>query len=83
MSTWKMSPQGTTDEAFQAYEAIEELANVTFFSLLICFLFVQQELLLHSKWEKSVLTSYVENVSMFSFAQIFHLCVLYIFHYKL
>lgn len=33
-----MSPQGTTDEAFQAYEPIEELTNVTFFSLLICFL---------------------------------------------
>lgn len=43
-----MSPQGTTDEAFQAYEAIEELANVTFFSLLICFLFVEQGLLHHS-----------------------------------
>lgn len=44
-----MSPQGTADEAFQAYEAIEGLANVTFFfALLICFLIVEHGLLLHS-----------------------------------
>lgn len=63
-----MSPQGTTDEAFQAYEALEELANVTLFSLLVCFLFVEQGLLLYSKWEKNILTSCVEKVEMFSFA---------------
>jgi len=43
-----MSPQGTTDEAFQAYEPMEKLTNVTFFSMLVCFL-VEQELLFHSK----------------------------------
>lgn len=31
MSAWKMSPQGTADEAFQAYEATEGLANVAYF----------------------------------------------------
>lgn len=44
-----MSPPGTTYEAFQAYEATEGLANVTFFNLLICFLIMEQGLLLHSK----------------------------------
>lgn len=70
MSAWKVSPQGTTDEAFQAYEPIEELTNVTFFSLLICFLFVEQGLVLHSKWEKSILTSYEEKVETFNFLDI-------------
>lgn len=63
-----MSPQGTTDEAFQAYEAREELANVTFFSLLICFFFVEQGLLLHPEGKKGILTSYVEKVGLFNCA---------------
>lgn len=66
MSIWEMSPPGTTDEAFQAYEATEGLANVTFFNLLICFLIMKQGLPLHSKWEKSILTSYVEKGQFFS-----------------
>lgn len=60
-----MSPPGTTYEAFQAYEATEGLANVTFFNLLICFLIMEQGLLLHSKWGKSILTSYVRESSVF------------------
>lgn len=60
MSAWKMSPQGTTDEAFQAYEPMEKLTNVTFFSMLVCFL-VEQELLFHSKWERSIFLAMWKN----------------------
>lgn len=66
MSIWETTPPGTTDEGFQVYEATKGLANVTFFNLLICFFIMEQGLLFHSKWERSILTSYVEKILIFS-----------------
>lgn len=83
MSSWKRSPQDTTDEAFQACETIEELANVTFFPpLLICFPFVEQSFCFMQNEKRSFYLT-VEKAETFSFAYMLYLWGLYIFLHNL